>query len=98
MSRWLDVDAGVGASALLLQVPAASSLDGVVDQTSAWTARLDAGLRLELRLSRQVRATLGSDVGGLLRSVRYAGAGGEPLWLRGVWWNAGLGLVVTPVR
>lgn len=96
VGRSLDVDCGVGASALLLQAPAATSLDGVVDQTSAWTARLDAGLRLELRLSRQVRAALGGEVGGLLRSIRYAGRDQDPLWLRGAWWNAGLGLVVTP--
>lgn len=93
----LDLDLGVGASALLLQAPGARSLDTVIDQTSAWTARLDASARLELRLSRQVRAALGGELGGLLRGVRYVGLEpDEPLWLRGVWWGAGVGVVVTP--
>lgn len=96
LGRSLDIDWGVGVAALLLQAPAARSLDAVIDQTSTWTARLDTGLRLELRLSRQVRLALGGELGGLLRSIRYEGAERAPLWLRGVWWSAGLGLVVTP--
>jgi hypothetical protein len=93
----LDLDLGAGASALLLQVPGARSLDGVTDQTSAWTARLDASARFELRLSRQVRGALGAELGGLLRSVRYVGLeSGDPLWLRGMWWGAGVGVVITP--
>lgn len=93
----LDLDLGAGVSALLVQVPGAHSLDAVIDQTSAWTARLDSSVRFELRLSRQVRAALGAELGGLLRGVRYVGLEpAEPLWLRGVWWAAGLGVVVTP--
>jgi hypothetical protein len=92
----LDLDLGAGVSALLLQAPGARSLDAVIDQTTTWTARLDASARLELRLSRQVRAALGGELGGLLRGVRYVGTESEPLWLRGVWWGAGVGVVVTP--
>ena len=98
LARPLDLDLGVRAAALLLQAPATRSLDAVLDQSSAWTARLDGALRLELRLSRQVRATAGGELGGLLRGIRYVSPHLDPLWLRGLWWGASLGLVITPAQ
>jgi hypothetical protein len=98
LGRSWDLDGGLRATALLLQVPSATSLDGLVDQDSAWTARLEAGARLQLRLTRQLRLSLGGELGGLLRSVHYSAAGRAPERLRGLWWGAGLGVVVTPRR
>ncbi len=95
LSRRLDLDIAASAAALLLQAPAASSLDGIAHQDASWTARLAAAGRLELRLSRQVRALVGVEGGALLRPVSY-GSGEGVQRLNGSWWSLGLGLVVTP--
>ena len=95
LARRLDLDLGLRAAALLLQIPAARSLDGVTAEDSSWTARLSAAGRLQLGLTRQLRLGLGLEAGGLLRSVSYTAAlPAEPL--RGFWWATSLGLVVTP--
>jgi hypothetical protein len=95
LTRSLDLDLGLSAAALLVQAPAARSFDAIAAQSSSWTARLAATARFEVRLGRQVRALLGAEAGTLLRSVPYeSDAGAERL--RGMWWGAGLGLVITP--
>lgn len=96
LTRALDLDVSSRAWAQLLQVPSARALDSIADQDSTWTARLDLSSRLELRLTRQVRGALGGEAGGLLRSVRYTAGDSEPRRLRGFWWGASLGVVVTP--
>ena len=95
LARGLDLDLGLHAAALLVQVPEARSLDALPAQTSSWTARLTLAPRLELRLGRQVRALLGAEAGALLRSVPYETEQNSER-LHGVWWGASLGLVVTP--
>lgn len=97
VSKSLDVDVGARATALLLQAPRARSLDAIADQNSSWTARLDGALRLELRLTRQLRGFAGTEAGSLLRSVPFATTA-QTERLGGFWWGASLGLVVTPVR
>ena len=95
LTRSLDLDLGLQAAALLVQAPAARSFDAIAAQSSSWTARATGTGRLELRLGRQVRGLLGAEAGALLRSVPYeSDAGAERL--RGPWWSAGLGLVITP--
>jgi hypothetical protein len=98
LTRQLDLDLGVQAAALLVQAPQALALDQVPDQDSSWTARLTGSARFEVRLSRQVRAGLGLEAGGLLRSMSYTAAGAELERLRGAWWGASLGVVLTPAR
>jgi len=95
LTRSLDLDWGLRAAAFVVQVPGASSLDGIAQQQGSWTASLTASSRLELRLTRQVRAALGLEAGGLLRSLRYAAAD-EDQRLRGVWIGGSLGVVITP--
>ena len=95
LTRSLDLDLGLHAAALLVNVPQARALDAVIQQDSSWTARLTFAPRIEVRLSRQVRALFGAEAGALLRSVSYqSDEGGERL--RGVWFGASLGVVVTP--
>ncbi len=91
----LDLDAAARASALLLEAPGARSLDAVARQQGSWTALAALSLRLQLRLTRQVRATLGAEGGGLLRTVSYVGDAGDER-LRGTWWSGSLGVVITP--
>jgi hypothetical protein len=95
LTRALDLDLGLHAAALLLEVPKARSLDAVTGQDSSWTARLTFATRFELRLSRQVRALFGAEAGGLLRTVPYQ-TDQSPERLRGPWWGAALGVVITP--
>jgi hypothetical protein len=90
LTRGLDLDL-----ALLIAAPQARSLDAIVGQDSSWTARLSFTPRFEARLGRQVRALLAADAGGLLRTVPY-GADERPQHLRGFWWGASIGVVVTP--
>lgn len=98
--RWpltsgLDLDCGLQVAALLIEVPRAPSVDTIAQQDSSWTARVALTPRFELRLSRQLRALVGADAGALLRTVPYEGAQGAER-LRGFWWGASLGVVVTP--
>jgi hypothetical protein len=97
LGRSFDLDLGVRADALLLDVPRALSLDQVRDQDSTWSARLDGVARAQIRLARQVRLSFGIEAGGLLRSVSYVDAGPAQR-LSGFWWGAALGLVITPPR
>jgi hypothetical protein len=90
-----DLDLGLHAAALLLAVPKARSLDGLMAGTSTWTARLAFAPRFEMRLFRQVRALVGGEAGAVLRPVPYQSDRGRER-LSGVWWGASLGLVVTP--
>ncbi len=97
LTRGLDLDLGLHAAALLVQVPKARLLDGLVDQNSSWTARLTGATRLELRLSRQLRAVVGLEAGGVMRAVPYSTAVAFER-LSGFWWSGSLGVVFTPPR
>lgn len=96
LHRALDLDLAASAAAYVLQVPSAGSLDAVSDQHGSWTARASGGARFQVRLTRQVRASLGGELGALLRSVSYTTPAAEPLRLQGLWWGASLGVVITP--
>lgn len=97
LTRSLDLDLSARAAALLAQVPTATSLDGITNQNSSWTARAAGAARLELRLSRQLRAGVGLEAGALLRDVSY-GFRDRTAQLGGAWWSASLGVVFTPPR
>jgi len=95
LTRSLDLDLGLHGAALLVQVPQARALDAVAEQHGSWTARLTFAPRFEVRLSRQLRALFGAEAGGLLRTMSYQSAQSSQR-LRGAWWGASLGVVVTP--
>lgn len=95
LTRGWDLDLGLQAAALLVQIPKARSLDTLTAQTSSWTARLTLAPRLEVRLGRQVRALVGAEAGAVLRPVPYETAQRSER-LSGMWWGGSLGLVVTP--
>ncbi len=97
LTRGLDLDLGLQAAALLVQVPKARLLDGLVDQNSSWSARLAGATHLELRLSRQLRAVAGLEAGGLLRAMPYSTAASFER-LSGFWWSGSVGVVFTPPR
>lgn len=95
LTRRLAADFGLRAAAFVVQVPGARVLDGIERQQASWTATLAMTSRLELGLTRQVRAALGVEAGRLLRGVPYASARDDER-LHGVWLGASLGVVITP--
>jgi hypothetical protein len=94
LTRSVDLDWGLRGAAFVVQLPGASALDGIAWQRGSWIASLTLASRLQLRLTRQLRASLGVEAGGLLRSMRYAAPDDERL--RGLWLGGSLALIVTP--
>jgi hypothetical protein len=97
LARSLDLDVSAQLAALLVQVPSATALDGISNQNSSWTARATGAARLELRLTRQLRAGVGLEAGGLLRRVGYTFQNRDADF-EGVWWGGSLSVVFTPPR
>jgi len=98
LTRSLDLDLGARAAAFLVEAPGAASLDDVAWQMGSWTALVSGAARLQVRLTRQLRASLGGEAGPLLRSMSYVTVAGDAQRLSGSWWSASLGLIVTPRR
>ncbi len=97
LARSLDLDLSAQVAALLVQVPTATALDGISNQNSSWTARATGAARLELRLTRQLRAGVGLEAGGLLRRVGYTFQNRDADF-EGAWWGGSLSVVFTPPR
>lgn len=95
--RALDLDLSAQVSALVVQVPTATALDGISNQNSSWTARAGGAARLSLRLTRQLRAGVGLEAGGLLRRVGYTFQNRDADF-GGAWWAGSLSVVFTPPR
>jgi hypothetical protein len=72
------------------------SVDAILDQNETWSTRAVGVLRVEPRLSRQMRLSLGADAGLLLRQVRFESLTGSAERLHGAWLGLGIGLVFTP--
>jgi hypothetical protein len=95
LSPSIDWDLAARAAAFSFQAPGSHALASVPDQQGSWTAVVTVCQRLELRLNRQLRASLGVEAGALLRSVSYSGEQGDER-LRGLWVGGSLGVIVTP--
>jgi hypothetical protein len=93
--RW-DVDLGVQAEALLVELPDARSTDGIAGERQSWTARAEARLRLEPRLSRSVRLAVGVGGGMLLRAIPLVLEEGGGRCIQGPVASAEISLVLTP--
>ena len=65
-------------------------------KTRTWSARAAAVVRIEPRLSRQLRLSLGAEAGLLLRAVRFESLSGSAERLHGAWLGLGIGVVFTP--
>lgn len=97
LAHALELDVSAQVAALLVQVPSATALDGISNQNSSWTARATGTVRLQLRLTRQLRAGVGLEAGGLLRRVGYTFQNRDADF-GGAWWGGGLSVVFTPPR
>ena len=92
----LDVDLGLTVAAAWLRLGNVRGVDDIADQNETWSARAAAVLRIEPRLSRQLRLSLGADAGLLLRPVRFESVSGSAERLHGAWLALGVGVVFTP--
>lgn len=96
LSDAVELDLGVSVAASLVSLTRARAVDTITDQHETWSARAAAVARLEPRLSRQWRLSVGLDAGLMLRRVPYQTLAGSDEHLRGVWLGLDLGVVYTP--
>jgi len=96
LTRAVDLDLGLAVAAAWLRLAKVRGVDAISDQNETWSARAAAVVRIEPRLSRQVRLSLGVDAGLLLREVRFQSLSGSAERLHGAWLGLGVGVVFTP--
>ncbi|MEO6600128.1 MAG: hypothetical protein ABIQ16_09670 [Polyangiaceae bacterium] len=96
LAESLDVDLGVSVAAAWLRMAKVRGVDAILDQSETWSARAAAVVRLEPRLSRRVRLSLGVEAGLVLREIPYQPLNGDAQRLGGLWLGLGLGVVYTP--
>jgi hypothetical protein len=96
LAESLDLDLGVSVAAAWLRMAKVRAVDAIPDQSETWSARAAAVARLEPRLSRRVRFSLGVEAGLVLREIPYQALSGEEQRLGGLWLSVGAGVVFTP--
>jgi len=96
LAEAVDLDLGLTVAAAWLRLARVRGVDAILDQNETWSARAAAVVRIEPRLSRQVRLSLGAEAGLLLREVRFQSLTGSAERLHGAWLGLGLGVVFTP--
>lgn len=92
----LDLDAGIAVRAGVLTLGGVAGVDDIVDQHQSWWSRALAVVRVEPRLSRNVRLDVGAQGGLLLRRVPFELEGGRRADLSGAFVGVELGVVLTP--
>jgi hypothetical protein len=92
----VDVDLGLAVAAAWLRLTKVRSVDAILDQNETWSARAAAVVRIEPRISRQLRFSLGAEAGLLLREVPFQSLTAGEQRLRGGWLGLDVGVVFTP--
>jgi hypothetical protein len=96
LAEAVDLDLGLTVAAAWLRLAKVRGVDAILDQNETWSARAAAVVRIEPRLGRQVRLSLGAEAGLLLREVPFQSLSGSAERLHGAWLGLGIGLVFTP--
>ncbi|MET0794327.1 MAG: hypothetical protein ABW061_22585 [Polyangiaceae bacterium] len=96
LAETLDLDLGLSVAAAWLRMAKVRAVDAIPDQSETWSARAALVARLEPRLSRQVRFSLGVEAGLVLREIPYQPTNGDAQRLAGPWLSLGAGVVYTP--
>jgi hypothetical protein len=96
LAETLDLDLGLGVAAASVRLTRVRGVDAIPDQSETWSARNALLLRLEPRLSRHVRLSVGGEAGLLLRRIPFLTLAGDAAHLRGMWLGLSLGVVLTP--
>jgi hypothetical protein len=92
----LDLDLGVDLAAAWVRFGRVRGVDAIVDQSETWSARAAFAVRLEPRLSRKLRLSVGAEGGLVLRELPFEPLAGGADRLRGAWLSFDLGVVFTP--
>ncbi len=96
LAETLDLDLGLGVAAAWVRLGKVLRVDAIPDQSETWSARATLIARLEPRLSRKMRLSIGSEAGLLLREIPYRPLTGDDQRLRGLWLGLIVGIVFTP--
>ncbi|MEP7049546.1 MAG: hypothetical protein ABJB12_04305 [Pseudomonadota bacterium] len=96
LAEGFDLDLGVNVAAAWVRLGHVRSVDAILNQNETWSARAAALVRLEPRLSRQLRLSVGAEAGLLLREVPFQAVSTDLNRLRGAWLGLDLGVVFTP--
>ena len=96
LSERLDLDLGVNVAAAWLRLGRVRGVDAIPDQSETWSARAAVVLRLEPSLSRQLRLSIGTEAGLVLRRIPFQASAGDNFRLGGLWLGLDLGVVFTP--
>lgn len=94
-ARW-ELDFAALAAAAVVHVGGAASVDGSAAQKETWAARAALAARLEPRLSRTVRASVGVEAGFELRRWPLLLPDGSSERFDGPYVGLSLGVVLTP--
>jgi hypothetical protein len=92
----LDLDVGLEVASALLRFGSVTAVDDIRGQATTWSARAGLALRLEPRLSRELRLSGGVTPGLMLRRATYTSDVGPRERLGGFWLGLELGIVLTP--
>jgi hypothetical protein len=92
----LDLDASVAARAGVLTLSGVAGVDDIAGQTQTWWSRALASVRVQPRLSRELRLDAGVLGGLVLRRVPFELDSGRREDFGGVFFGAELGVVFTP--
>jgi hypothetical protein len=96
LAEALELDLGVSLAAAWVRFARVRGVDAILDQSETWSARASAVLRIEPRLTRQLRLSVGIEAGLLLREIPFEPLGGGSDRLRGMWLGLDAGVVFTP--
>jgi hypothetical protein len=96
LSEVLDLDLGVDLAAAWVRFARVRGVDEIVDQSETWSARAAGLVRIEPRLNRNLRLSVGTAAGLVLREIPFEPISGGSDRLRGLWLSLDLGLVFTP--
>ena len=96
LANSLELDLGANVAAAWLRLGRVRGVDRIPDQSETWSARAAVVVRLEPRLTRRVRLSVGTEMGLLLREVPFQALSGENGRLRGMWLGFDVGVVLTP--
>ena len=96
LAETLDLDIGLSVAAAWLRLAHVQGVDRIVDQNETWSARAAAVARLEPRLTRHVRLSVGTEAGLVLREIPFQPLAGGNDRLRGAWLGLSVGVVFTP--
>jgi hypothetical protein len=95
LSPGLDFALELEAAAAAVHYPSAARVDDLANEHDTWSARAALGLKLEPRLSPELRFTIGPEIGAVLRRMHVEDSASNSR-IGGFWLGGSVGLVFDP--